>query len=645
MSEINTIYTDKYNIFVSDENNILYEFVDGRFNPYLYNFGNVVTCIKNDNCTFIYTDSSQIFFVVLKANKYEYEYISFNADIDSMTCYRRKNILLTIEDGIIYEYQFLYSHSLSVLRVESNWIYNPKNPNPKIIKSIDDYILIYYDSYCNVQRGEQVIASFSISEINFNFIKNVVDDEKLVFLNHTSVSFDDKYLITRNLTKGNINQTCDQLKICDDGYHYVILIGNIMDYFKDVIDTVVFDCIDYGDNEDFDCIDYFVKDNIIKYTNIKFKQNITIKNNGYLLIIGCENKYIVMKITSIQDLYFIDSNINFNALLDNDKLNKDNSLYIDINLSLPLIPQLTILVPSIYRLNSNKFYVFENVINNIIISYGVGVTRSVFNKLAIELDEVFDQLNSNSQSISNYNFAQIGKLLYFCAFEGNTKICKLPAYFFYRLVTSYRKITNSDIYRLFERFKDTPKPLYQQYLNYVRNPNELIALDIGITNVDDYLTFLFTENLNKESVNAYDNIVMGYNYFFQRKKDFNIIKFLPLLFKLVKLVDDKCIINFDFTHKFNTYQGNKLIDKYIKEFNSVFQNQELAKKLQIIQNITGNRYYRSKIFVVFDEDDKKDYEISTCNAELTLFLKNGKINVTDIIQSIAIEDTHIVDDQ
>lgn len=642
MSEIKSIHIDKNNIFVTDENKILYEFENGYFYPYIYNFGDIVTCIKNKKCTFVYTSSSQLYFVFPKnGTKYDYEYLCLDAYIDSMACYKNKNILLTIENGIIYEYQFLYGHNLNVLKTESSWVYNPKIPPPKIIKIIDDYILVYYDHYCNIQFESQVIASFNILEENFNLIKDI-DDEKIFLSTGINVLFNDELFMSKKLAKGNINQTCNNLKICNDGYHFFVLVNKILDYFNEIIDSINFECTDDIDNTDFDCIDYTINIDIIKYTNIVFTRDVTIKYNGYLLIVGYANKYIIVHSKNVYDLNFNDMNINFDILL-NESNKKTNSLFIDINITQSIIPQLVTLIPAIYRLNNDKFFDFENIVDNVTISYGIGVTRSVFNKLSKELDEIFSLLNSDIPYTGEYNFIQIGKLLYFCVFDGKTKICNLPGYFFYKLLSSYKNITDSDIFRLFERFKDTPNILYQQYLTYLKDSTSLLDLHMEITNIDEYLTFLFTEKIGPENIKAYNDIIVGYNYFFTRNKNFSIIRLFPAIFNLSKFVDDSCVINFEFKHNLSTHKGNNLIDKYAKAFVAEFQNQDLVNKLQFVQNITGNRYYRSKICIIFDEYVNRDYEISTCNAEVTIFSKNGKVNVTEIIRLIAVEDNHIVD--
>ena len=216
----------------------------------------------------------------------------------------------------------------------------------------------------------------------------------------------------------------------------------------------------------------------------------------------------------------------------------DIKLVIDIDINFPIIEQLINTIPSIYRLNNEMIYCFEQVdTNSNIISYGEGVTRHVFNMLRKEIDILFENnLASKNNFLSTVptemasknNFLstvptemvqmkkgdcfKLGKLFYFCNRDGGETFFNIHPYFFYAL--SLRGCGKSDHITLLKKFKsDDFETYHKQYIRYLENPKELEDLDLDIKTAENFIEFLFTHNLTKEQIELYDKFIDGFCFF------------------------------------------------------------------------------------------------------------------------------------
>jgi hypothetical protein len=357
------------------------------------------------------------------------------------------------------------------------------------------------------------------------------------------------------------------------------------------------------------------------------------------------------------------------------KFNNPNEITIDIDPNKPVYDQSVGIIPNLYRTNNVLIFRFEQVDAYYnVTSYGDGVTRHVFRQLRKEIDNL---LKDQIENLSEKDSFNLGKMIYFCAFNGNELFSQLNPYFFYLLSKE------SDYFNLLTTFKgDNCKQYMELYIKYKSNPEELIKLDIGLNNHLEYMKFLFESSLSDKLITNYQNIVNGFLLNLKRNKLFGIIGKLPLIGLIHSLVVDEYFeAKLTFHKDDKKFISEKNFDIYTDTFQKILDEFTTTEKIIFLQNITGSSYYNGIVKIIFsyeqtemnttqtiydedtiiDEDNENDvnpetlnviinlntlnkennqpsYQISTCFSELTIYLEPTEENLRQIMNVLILED-------
>lgn len=647
---IKNVFVDKNdNIFVLDNNDILYRKNDNIYYPFSIQIKNIKKCfimndkifIHNNNTLFIFED--EINKIIDSENS---NWLS--RKIDQIDYHPIYNLFITLEKGIINLYAS--NSSDGILKISFNEINNMLLCKKfKLIKILKDYLFVYGNKQISIFQIQNdnisYLNQFYSTKNNFNRIDHL--NEQIIYL--LELNNQDYDNIIRLFNGKNIILN-EQINNFYDTYENKILIYQIDNYLEiyypyskyiSHIKPLITSLKEYSTNEKI-CtnkrkLEIFIFNDLLCSSKISFKSSMAFKyviENGAQIII-CGGKACILN-DKFEEIIINNNNIYYDTLIELKTEKTDELLIIDIDLSKSIINQLINIIPNIYRLNNDFVFHFENVdTNDNIISYGDGITRSVFTKLRREIDDFF---LTNMDEWSESDIVKIGKLLYFCNYEGNEKFFNIHPYFFY-------KISNgTDIEILLEHLKGINYK--NQYLKYQKNINELKELDMDFNNINDYLNYLFTIDLTNKKIESYNTLVNGYQIFLKKNSIYNIIKHLSILYIIKQLVGKNSFITKINFHSEKTISDDKL-QEYINNFNNCFDKLTDNDKSLFVNNITGSQYYNNTIKIIFSYNHeisntkKLNYQIITCQAELIIFDEPNKENINNILDSLIVEDYHI----
>lgn len=648
---IKHVFIDKTkNVFVLDNNDILYRKKDNIYYPFSIRIKNIKKCFIMNNKIFIYNKNT-LFIFEDEINKIIDSGNSnwLSKKIDQIDYHPIYNLFITLEKGIINLYYTTNSNE-GILKISFDEINNMLLCKKfKLIKILKDYLFVY---------GNKKIYIFQIQNDNLSYLNqiqstrnnfNILDqfDEQIIYLlelndpdydniirlfNEENLIFDDKInkFYDTYTNKILIYQTDNYLELY---YPYSKYISHIKPLINNLKEFLTNEQICTNKRK----LDILMFNDLLCFNKINFKSSINFKyiieNDSQIII--CDGKAYILN-NKFEEIIIENNKIYYDALI-NLKSEKTNELIvIDIDLSKPIINQLINIIPNIYRLNNDFIFHFENVdMNDNIISYGDGITRSVFTKLRKEID---DFLLSSMEEWSISDITKIGKLLYFCNYEGNEKFFNIHPYFFYKISD------NNDIEIVLEHLKGVDYK--NQYLKYQKNINELNELDMDFNNITDYLNYIFTINLTNKKIESYDALINGYLMFLKRNSIYNIIKHLSILYIIKQLIGKKTFITKIIFHAEKIISDDKL-KEYINNFNDCFNKLTDNDKSVFVNNVTGSQYYNDDIKIIFSYNHenlntkKLNYQIITCKAELIIFDEPIKENINNILNSLIVDDQYI----
>jgi len=428
--------------------------------------------------------------------------------------------------------------------------------------------------------------------------------------------------------------------ICDDWQHYADMIKSVDSVFSPV------------------AIDKINSSNISKtIINLKHSTRFRYVTNGISRVI-LYNGHAYYIGRTLNEFNLHNESICYDELLKLQSEKTNTKFIIDVNSSIPILDQVEYIIPQIYRLNNELLYHFEYLDDQgKVTSHGEGVTRSVFTSIRKEIDNVLAQ---NMKGYLKKKAHNLGKILYFCSHDGAELFSNIHPYFFYCLSKP------SDYITLLKKFKNQDYELFHnQYLTYVKNPEKLKTLDLDITTPDEYIKYLFTTGLSEETINLYDELINGFNFYQHRHKQYDLIKKFSIIYYIKQLIPTD-----HFEPKFSFYSKIQEMD-HILMFKKLFGQLSRDDKLTIIHSLTGSKYYRDEIKIIFVYSDETGdtpatqtdfmvssqetdniiipvdsnqgpnnltYKISTCHRELIIFIEPTEKNITEIIKALSIED-------
>ena len=657
--KIKKFFLDKKDqIYFLDEKNILYLYISGIFFPFLDIIKDIKNCFKIDDQYYVHHSNTISIFDenLCKINFPDNKWIT--RTIHDVCYHEDLDIIVTLENGKVYvnlnisDRPYYEDNTVKRLCLSTNLHFNQSRFDK--IKIINELLLTYDNNKMNIYY------------LNFNSVKNIGSFilDKNIF---SSINgFNRKYNIFR-LENGD----------------YVNFLGEYLfqNYFGNVIDTLFNEHkIFFSVKDEYltcfypkDQYNLLVKPLIEKLPIVEVSttdDNNTINSTIYVLpkdfnlvintgtdyqIINCDEKYYLVN-NVIKEINFGDEFICFPEL---DKFyNKSEIKFvIDIDISLPIIDQLIGIIPAIYRLNNEMIYCFEQISSDgKIISFGDGVTRHVFSTLRKEIDQL---LENNFSSKNKIECFKIGKLLYFCNMDGEETFFNICPYFFYSL--SNYGAGNIDHLTLLKKFKsENFESLHKQYISYYNYPEKLEELDMDMKTVNDFIKFLFSSNLTDEQIELYDEFVRGYYYYSHRGKYHHLIKNLPVMNHIQKLVN-LGYFNAELIFSTNGHVSTNDFIQFCEIFKKNFKQLSSNKKSFFVQNITGNNYYYGPIEIIYAYENKKifsdgdgtsiienndlnkqiNYEISTCNSVIIVKIDPTEDCIQNLIKILTIEDMNI----
>lgn len=682
---IQKAFFNKNYIFVVDDKDVLYVHYDTQFFPFLSHMPNIKNCIKVNKHFYVHHDRTISIFdkdTLILSKLPEDTWISRNIDA---VCYdKTMNILVTLENGEIFvNFDVDQSDRIELNRAKK--LITASDGNIFIKRDFNNYddIKIVNNTVVAIKNDEMDIFKLKLNDIIY--LRTIIVSKKMyndiyyfnditnrfVLKNGNKLSLSGKLFYTEDIINHHIyrqHQVFFLMKndclVC----HYDISL------YESVVAPLVFMLpilnVDTTKNDLDQCTM-----TICFPTNT----NISIINGDESQIIMYDNKLYPIDFPSgakMDDndsptIVLTDESIYYEDINSSLEDKTDTELIIDVNNFEPIVNQLINIIPSVYRLNSEMMYEFEQIdCNGNVISYGDGVTRHAFNMLRKELDDIFKNKFEKSDSLDPF---KLGKLFYFCNNDGKETFFNIHPYFFYALSKK------SDYLSLLKSFKGDSYVTYvKQYTQYINHPEILIEIDAGITNADEYIRFLMSSDLTEKQIKSYDSFIKGFCFLACRNQHYKLTKHLPVMYYIRRFIATGY-----FDASFDFYPKNDSVDKnqfttFCDTFNQIFNNLSWLEKSYFVQNVTGSQYYSDTIEIIFayedsalntiqtihdanviyDEDepepmqqqdividlvsDKKlAYQISTCNTEISINIKPTVENITNLIKMLTVEDLTI----
>lgn len=626
-------------IYVHTIDNILYYHDNTHFMPFLTPLENVKKCFQIFDQHLIYYNHQIIIFdPFLKVINRSPNWI--DCAVDDVCCHANKNIIVTLESNNVYIHFNVIPNSSETDNTISKFFLNAYcdrvlhygtigSTQFKKIKIINDFLLVY--------DGTKIsIFNFGIETVK-NHVRLTLSEElfdQIVRVNDIAIYYRDGFTFLQTAKTKFIsveeqtlfeNHTFSIHKIYFSVKNKNLICFYDAKYTVGVVEKLlrIVDC-QHVIKTDF-CGDYHV---------ISFDYT-----NDIVLIEECNHQMLLINnwLYQIIDQSLVKFKFNDEKIIYHNLIKLDESRFqfkIDIVFNQPVVDQLIKIIPAIYRLNSKIAFHFEQVNEEgAIQSHGVGVTRQIFTMLALELNRIF----KNGLEHSDFDLLNLGKLVYFCVNEGSQKL-KMPAIFFYFLSKQ------SDHLILLKRFKKTDYARYKkQYLHYLQYPEQLI--DVDLSDVDQYVKYLLSCHLTETEIEAYQKLTLGYTYFASRTKNYSLIKALPISYSIQHLSDvNDLFVLFKFMK--HPQIENRLYTNFKNNFNKCLLKLTKQTEKFLIQNITGSKYYVGYITVILypvSETGDPTYQISTCEATLTLFIHPTLKNLSKIFDFLVLKDLSLKD--
>ena len=683
----NAFIDDHDNIYVTDDNAILYKFNEHRiYEPFIKRISNVKNCYLSNGIYCVHSDKKVMMFdIILSSLKVTDCYFD---NVEKICYHSQSDIVLKLLKGDILANSVLDTH-----------------PECKI-----SLIKCIYDHYKNQFFNNEIM--------HFNDMK-IVDN---MLITWTKKDGDNGYISLFSIKPRNIKviTICSGTRIC---YDNTVLIGDITLYHnREKLDCIIsesfyFECINtkifnscgifcYFERKNtgmniFHCIAYInnveviekmrkltrgYESTIIPFTNltivtsweIDHNVNITINNGKTMQLIRINDEFFYYEenIMTFDKLKIRCDKIDFDSIFTIEETKTGDDLVIDVYKDKPVIDQLLPIVCNIYRFNRSMSFGFHQVDSmHRIISFGDGVSRQVFCQLKRELDEAL-KIDFDGIIDSDDKAFDMGRLIYFCCQEGYGRFKYIHPYLFY-LFASERDY--EDLIKL-TKGKDA-KSLINLYRSYKDNPQSLIDLDLGLKDANDYIKYLFTEGTSDKIINMYEKIYEGFDYFASREQLYSFSKYLSFYRRVHQLINDG-VFNAEIEFKPKDIQVNKMTFCIFKEmFMGIFYKLSNEQILIFNENITGAENFGGIITVVVacptpyitisnddiysDSDSEQEdlsnnlsenisdnqeplssqqpsYQISTCDAELTISIEPTENNIRKLLELLCMPDNHMI---
>lgn len=616
--EIDKIFFDKNNYIYIFNSNILYFYDDGILYPFLEKMDNVHNCFSMEDGNFYVHTSNTINIFDKNFHKINDNFMSNN--IDSV-CYNTKNdIIVTLEKGEVCTYFFVTQNG-RIFKTSLSQIY-AHNTLFDDVKIFRDYIIMFQGGLLYIFHLQKHMMEFlTQTHIDKSVYLNICDyhDNTFTLSNGDILSLDGTYI------EKNGNHRIDT-NVYDDQEIFFVLRGTkLFCYYKsEKMDTII-----------KPLMMVLGIDKIELHTNLAIlEKNVefSIMNNGISQILLIKNKaYLVENV--LCEINFDVEHISYDNINCIEKINTD--FIIDIIVDQSHIRQLMDIIPSIYRLNNDFYFNFEQLDENgRVLCYGDGVTRQVFNNASTDLDNI---LKNKFETYSSFDVNRLGKLLYFCNIEGDQLFNNLHPYFFYKLSS-----VAMDHIILIKKFREDIH--YRQYKLYQTCPEMLAEANMNMKTVDEYVAYIFSCDLSDQQKKMYDEFVNGYCSFMSKHKHYEFIKNFSINYFIKQLVrTNKINVEFNFS-MMNKSINEECFKKFKKCFKMCFSKLSNEDIMKIVQNITGSQYFMGIINVIFaygDDKMKIEYHISTCASEIIINVDPTNDNIVELFSTLVIYDREI----
>ena len=639
---VNTFLAFNGEIFIQDNHDVLYCWNNGYCYPFMKIMDNIRKCFKCKNKYYVYHGSQVTAFDINYVKNDDHNLYNLN-NIDDIYYHCYTNNIFTLSDGIVYRINSRGSMKLSSSKsiVES-------------IKLVDNVLLMYCDNavnFHNITNNNLYILSIKIDfDTYINIYGYDSNSRCLLLINGFEIFIGGDELVPmfsmENIKNNKIfkRNKCfmtlsEEILYC---YYDKSNKESIVDPLIQLLEASEYECMyDIGNNYDEE---QNFEDDIETIETIEMvaiilspKMTLSVITNDYAQIIVCNKiPYTIENIFMKISLNIKSTNI---PPVQNQNQNQNQTkLVIDVNDSEPMISQLINIIPCVYRTNNKISYIFEQVDENCkTSSHGIGVTRHVFTILRKELEAI---IKNKFVDCSPSMCIKLGKLMYFCNWNGNELFSGVHAYFFYCLSVE------SDYVPLLKIFKGNCFDLfYNQYKEYFNN-RQLLE-EVELEEPKDYIKYIIAADLDDRERIAYDNFVFGYVFFFMKNVYYETIKHLPIEYTINKIIEKT---SFGALIKFSPGNINdkKNFDYFAKKFSRILNTLNMTEKSIFLENVTGSKYYADtvKIIYAYDADDNENpvsYHIVTCEASMHFYLKPTLENIETVINSLITEDRKMKD--
>ena len=633
---IKKTFLDKIdNVYVVDNNDVLYMYDNGEFYPFANVKENIMEDIKDcffiNSTFFVYhSNTISIFDVGLfKVDMVENTWITHNID---QVCYHMEyNLIATLERGELYVHTNIddtvgSDHEIDRISL-SHYRFKDDNGDIHIeykqfehIKIIDNILLALDNSrelsvfLLNSHGKIRRISLLNINKQLYDRIINYNEDYQILILdngNYMSLNG------TFHIPNKHIDKTFNNLIFNHNGCLFMVQNNSLIGYYeKREYESLIKPMIDIFSDATYELADVPNSSHgimtIVLPPNINFK----IINGNFSQLIIHDNRYYIItlstKLPIIQGAPIPGTTCEFheiiltNDVIYFDKINEyypekmDTRLMIDMDIKKPVVEQLINIIPAVYRLNNEMIYGFEQINsqnNDEIVSYGEGVTRHIFNNLRKELDCIMENKFSGYDPLSCY---KLGKLLYFCNRDGQQTFECIHPYFFFSLSKE------SDHVTLIKKFRGSDYQLYyDQYVQYSHNLAKLEELYLGLRTIGDFMRYLLSSDLAPKEIILYDEFIKGYNFFGDRNKLSKLIKKFPIKYHIEKLIATY-FFDAELEYSVKTHSVSREHFKtFCITFRKLFGDLTKKEKCMFLQNVTGSCYYNGIIKVILAYEEKE----------------------------------------
>lgn len=687
-------------IYVVDNTGIIYMYEGGEFYPFVNPIENIMHDIKNCfliNSTFFVYHSNTISMFdenLFRIELDENTWITHNIDF---VCYHSEYDLVAIlKNSELFVYTNVSVDSNDeIVEIPLSHICKYDNGEIRIkeynlfdhIKIVDNILLALNENDLSVfllEPNNEIIRRISRLNVNkklYDRIINYNDEHNIFILNNGNyLTLDGIFHIPNNYLDKTFNNFIFNRAKC------FFLVENDMllcYYEQDKYDTVIKEMLNLLSNPKHTISDVSNKSHKLLTLSLPNNINFDIINSNFSQLIICNGEpYIIEQ--NWHKIVLTDNVIYFDRILEYYPEKTDTKLLIDIDVKRSVVDQLINSIPSLYRLNNEMIYCFEQInfrdqdgedpagtekdTDEVVLSYGEGVTRQVFNDLRKELDKIME---NKFIGLSPHECYNLGKLLYFCNRDGHQTFESIHPYFFYLLSNKTDDLT------LLQKFKGSDYQLHHdQYIQFTNNPHLLENLDLGLLTPNDFIKYILNSDLTPKEIILYENFFRGYLFFAKRHKLRKLIKNFPIKYHIETLVATN-FFDAELEYNIKSYSVSKNNFKmFCFIFRKLFDKLTKKEKSYFLQNVTGSCYYNGVVKITLGYEEKElittqtvynedvigedaesisdiiigldtsenesttlSYSISTCNTELIINTKPTEENLIAILNLLIIEDS------